>query len=158
MLFRSGLISSLCVFAKINELGFIETPYRKVENGKVDLSDNGLIYLTAEEEEEKVIAQGNAPLNDDGTFVLNRVKSRQDADFPVVEPSEVDLMDVAPQQIASIAASLIPFLEHDDANRALMGIADTQKNRLVFCPGFFKSFGTPWIPAHWIVSVLEQIG
>ena len=116
-----GLISSLCVFAKINELGFIETPYRKVENGKVDLSDNGLIYLTAEEEEEKVIAQGNAPLNDDGTFVLNRVKSRQDADFPVVEPSEVDLMDVAPQQIASIAASLIPFLEHDDANRALMG-------------------------------------
>ena len=128
MLFRSpegpniGLISSLCVFAKINELGFIETPYRKVENGKVDLSDNGLIYLTAEEEEEKVIAQGNAPLNDDGTFVLNRVKSRQDADFPVVEPSEVDLMDVAPQQIASIAASLIPFLEHDDANRALMEI------------------------------------
>lgn len=116
------MISSLCVFAKINELGFIETPYRKVENGKVDLSDNGLIYLTAEEEEEKVIAQGNAPLNDDGTFVLNRVKSRQDADFPVVEPSEVDLMDVAPQQIASIAASLIPFLEHDDANRALMGI------------------------------------
>ena len=116
-----GLISSLCVFAKINELGFIETPYRKVENGKVDLSDNGLIYLTAEEEEEKVIAQGNAPLNDDGTFVRNKVKSRQDADFPVVEPTEVDLMDVSPQQIASIAASLIPFLEHDDANRALMG-------------------------------------
>ena len=116
-----GLISSLCVFAKINELGFIETPYRKVENGKVDLSDNGLIYLTAEEEEDKIIAQGNAPLNDDGTFVRNKVKSRQDADFPVVEPSEVDLMDVSPQQIASIAASLIPFLEHDDANRALMG-------------------------------------
>ena len=116
-----GLISSLCVFAKINELGFIETPYRKVENGKVDLSDNGLVYLTAEEEEEKIIAQGNAPLNDDGTFVRNKVKSRQDADFPVVEPSEVDLMDVSPQQIASIAASLIPFLEHDDANRALMG-------------------------------------
>ena len=116
-----GLISSLCVFAKINDLGFIETPYRKVENGKVDLSDNGLIYLTAEEEEEKVIAQGNAPLNDDGTFVRNKVKSRQDADFPVVEPTEVDLMDVSPQQIASIAASLIPFLEHDDANRALMG-------------------------------------
>ena len=109
------------MFAKINELGFIETPYRKVENGKVDLSDNGLVYLTAEEEEEKIIAQGNAPLNDDGTFVRNKVKSRQDADFPVVEPSEVDLMDVSPQQIASIAASLIPFLEHDDANRALMG-------------------------------------
>ena len=116
-----GLISSLCVFAKINDLGFIETPYRKVENGKVDLSENGLVYLTAEEEEEKIIAQGNAPLNDDGTFVRNKVKSRQDADFPVVEPSEVNLMDVSPQQIASIAASLIPFLEHDDANRALMG-------------------------------------
>ena len=115
------MISSLCVFAKINELGFIETPYRKVENGKVDLSDDGLVYLTAEEEEEKIIAQGNAPLNDDGTFVRNKVKSRQDADFPVVEPAEVDLMDVSPQQIASIAASLIPFLEHDDANRALMG-------------------------------------
>ena len=116
-----GLISSLCVFAKINDLGFIETPYRKVADAKVDLSDNGLIYLTAEEEEGKIIAQGNAPLNDDGTFVRNKVKSRQDADFPVVEPAEVELMDVSPQQIASIAASLIPFLEHDDANRALMG-------------------------------------
>ena len=116
-----GLISSLCVFAKINDLGFIETPYRKVDGSRVDLSDNGLVYLTAEEEEGKIIAQGNAPLNDDGTFVRNKVKSRQDADFPVVEPSEVDLMDVSPQQIASIAASLIPFLEHDDANRALMG-------------------------------------
>ena len=116
-----GLISSLCVFAKINQLGFIETPYRKVANGKVDLSDEGLVYLTAEEEEEKIIAQGNAPLNDDGTFVRDRVKSRQDADYPVVAPDEVELMDVSPQQIASIAASLIPFLEHDDANRALMG-------------------------------------
>jgi DNA-directed RNA polymerase subunit beta len=116
-----GLISSLCVFAKINDLGFIETPYRKVENSKVDLSDEGLVYLTAEEEEGKIIAQGNAPLNDDGTFIRNKVKSRQDADFPVVDPSEVELMDVSPQQIASIAASLIPFLEHDDANRALMG-------------------------------------
>jgi DNA-directed RNA polymerase subunit beta len=109
------------VFAKINDLGFIETPYRKVENSKVDLSDEGLVYLTAEEEEGKIIAQGNAPLNDDGTFIRNKVKSRQDADFPVVDPSEVELMDVSPQQIASIAASLIPFLEHDDANRALMG-------------------------------------
>ena len=116
-----GLISSLCVFAKINELGFIETPYRKVSNSKVDLSDAGLVYLTAEEEEEKIIAQGNAPLNDDGTFVRDKVKSRQDADYPVVSPEEVELMDVSPQQIASIAASLIPFLEHDDANRALMG-------------------------------------
>ena len=116
-----GLISSLCVFAKINQLGFIETPYRKVANGKVDLSDEGLVYLTAEEEEEKIIAQGNAPLNEDGTFVRDKVKSRQDADYPVVAPDEVELMDVSPQQIASIAASLIPFLEHDDANRALMG-------------------------------------
>ena len=116
-----GLISSLCVYAKINDLGFIETPYRKVENGKVDLSDEGLVYLSAEEEEGKLIAQGNAPLNDDGSFIRDRVKARQDADYPVIAPDEVELMDVAPQQIASIAASLIPFLEHDDANRALMG-------------------------------------
>ena len=116
-----GLISSLCVYAKINDLGFIETPYRKVADKKVDLSEEGLIYLTAEEEEEKIIAQGNAPLNDDGTFIRTRVKSRQDADYPVVGPEEVELMDVSPTQIASIAASLIPFLEHDDANRALMG-------------------------------------
>jgi len=116
-----GLISSLCVYAKINDLGFIETPYRKVENAKVDLSENGIVYLTAEEEEAKVIAQGNAPLNEDGTFIRSKVKSRQDADYPVVAPDEVNLMDVSPTQIASIAASLIPFLEHDDANRALMG-------------------------------------
>ncbi len=114
-----GLISSLCVYAKINELGFIETPYRKVENGKVLLDQ--VEYLTAEEEENKVVAQGNAPLNEDGSFIRNRVKARLEADFPVVEPGEVDLMDVSPSQIASIAASLIPFLEHDDANRALMG-------------------------------------
>ena len=116
-----GLISSLCVYAKINELGFIETPYRKVEDSKVNLNNDEVVYMTAEIEEGKVIAQGNAPLNDDGTFVRDRVKARLDADFPVVAPSEVELMDVAPQQIASIAASLIPFLEHDDANRALMG-------------------------------------
>ena len=115
-----GLISSLCVYAKINDLGFIETPYRKVENGKVDLSPEGVVYLTAEAE-ENLVAQGNAPLNDDGTFVRNRVKSRLEADFPVVSPDQVNLMDVSPTQIASIAASLIPFLEHDDANRALMG-------------------------------------
>jgi DNA-directed RNA polymerase subunit beta len=114
-----GLISSLCVYAKINTLGFIETPYRKVENSKVDLGE--VIYMTAEEEEGKIIAQGNAPLREDGSFKLNRVKSRLDADFPVVSPSEVQLMDVSPTQIASIAAALIPFLEHDDANRALMG-------------------------------------
>ncbi|MDE6832032.1 MAG: DNA-directed RNA polymerase subunit beta, partial [Muribaculaceae bacterium] len=116
-----GLISSLCVYAKINDLGFIETPYRKVEDSKVNLNNDEVVYLTAEVEEGKVIAQGNAPLNDDGTFVNDRVKARLDADFPVVAPQEVQLMDVSPTQIASIAASLIPFLEHDDANRALMG-------------------------------------
>ena len=116
-----GLISSLCVYAKINDLGFIETPYRKVEDAKVNLNNDEVVYLTAEIEEGKIIAQGNAPLNDDGTFVRDRVKARLDADFPVVSPGEVQLMDVSPMQIASIAASLIPFLEHDDANRALMG-------------------------------------
>ncbi len=116
-----GLISSLCIYAKINELGFIATPYRKVENGKVNLKNDEVVYLTAEEEENAVVAQGNAPLNADGTFVRSKVKARLEADFPLVAPNEVNLMDVAPQQIASIAASLIPFLEHDDANRALMG-------------------------------------
>ena len=116
-----GLISSLCIYAKINDLGFIETPYRKVENSKVDLNNDEIMYLTAEVEEGKVIAQGNAPLNDDGTFVRDRVKARLDADFPIVPPADVELMDVSPTQIASIAAALIPFLEHDDANRALMG-------------------------------------
>ena len=116
-----GLISSLCVYAKINELGFIQTPYRKVENGIANLNNDDIVYLTAEEEENYVIGQGNAPLNDDGTFIRPVVKCRQDADFPVVPPTEVNLMDVSPQQIASIAASLIPFLEHDDAHRALMG-------------------------------------
>ncbi len=116
-----GLISSLCVYAKINDLGFIETPYRKVSDGSVDLTAEGVTYLTAEEETSKIIAQGNAPLDENGKFILSRVKSRQDADYPVVGPSQVELMDVAPQQIASIAAALIPCLEHDDANRALMG-------------------------------------
>ncbi|HAM97232.1 MAG TPA: DNA-directed RNA polymerase subunit beta [Marinilabiliales bacterium] len=116
-----GLISSLCVFAKINNLGFIETPYRKTSEGVVDLSNEGVVYLSAEEEEDKIIAQANAPLHEDGRFVRSKVKSRLEADYPVVEPTEVQLMDVAPNQIASIAASLIPFLEHDDANRALMG-------------------------------------
>lgn len=116
-----GLISSLCVYAKINDLGFIETPYRIVNNGKVDVSENGIKYFTAEEEEGKVIAQGNAPLDEEGNFLIDKVKARDEADFPVVEPERLDLMDVAPQQIASIAACLIPFLEHDDANRALMG-------------------------------------
>jgi DNA-directed RNA polymerase subunit beta len=116
-----GLISSLCVFAKINDLGFISTPYRKVTDGKVDLSDNGSVYLTAEEEEGKIIAQANAPIDADGFFMNQKVKSRLDGDYPLVEKEEVDLMDVGPNQIASVAASLISFLEHDDANRALMG-------------------------------------
>ncbi len=116
-----GLISSLCVYAKINSLGFIETPYRKVENSLVDLDNDHVIYLSAEEEADKIIGQGNAPLREDGSFIRDKVKCRQDADYPVVPPSQVDLIDVAPQQIASIAAALIPFLEHDDAHRALMG-------------------------------------
>ena len=116
-----GLISSLCIYAKINNLGFIETPYRKVADSRVDLNNDDVVYLAAEVEEGKIIAQGNAPLNDDGTFIRNKVKARLDADFPIVAPNEVELMDVAPSQIASIAAALIPFLEHDDANRALMG-------------------------------------
>ena len=116
-----GLISSLCVYAKINDLGFIETPYRKVENGVVDLSPEGIQYYSAEEEEKLVIGQGNAPLREDGTFIRKVVKCRCDDDYPVVPPTQVNLMDVAPQQIASIAAGLIPFLEHDDAHRALMG-------------------------------------
>jgi len=115
-----GLISSLCVYAKINDLGFIETPYRKVTEGKVDLSGDAL-FLSAEEEEGITIAQANAPIDELGKFINPRIKSRLEADYPLATPEEVDLMDVAPNQIASIAASLIPFLEHDDANRALMG-------------------------------------
>ena len=116
-----GLISSLCVYAKINDLGFIETPYRQVTDARVNLNNDEVVYLTAEIEEGKMIAQGNAPLNPDGSFIRDKVKARLDADFPVVPPSDIQLMDVSPTQIASIAASLIPFLEHDDANRALMG-------------------------------------
>ena len=116
-----GLISSLCVYAKIDNLGFIETPYRIVKDSKVDLNNDHIVYLSAEEEEEKIIGRGYASLNGDGTFIRDKVKCRRDADYPVVPPSEVDLMDVAPQQMASIAAALIPFLEDDDAHRALMG-------------------------------------
>ena len=116
-----GLISSLCVYAKINSLGFIETPYLKVKDAQVDFSEDGIVWLSAEEEEEKMIAQANAPLLKDGHFENARAKCRYEADYPFEEVSKVDLMDVAPNQIASIAASLIPFLEHDDANRALMG-------------------------------------
>ena len=115
-----GLISSLCVYAKVNDLGFIETPYRKVENGKVNFKDEP-IYLSAEQEEDLTIAQANAMVNKDGSFQSNRVKTRLGHDYPIADPKDIGLMDVAPNQIASIAASLIPFLEHDDANRALMG-------------------------------------
>ncbi|WP_298948525.1 DNA-directed RNA polymerase subunit beta [uncultured Polaribacter sp.] len=114
-----GLISSLSVFAKVNNLGFIETPYRKVENGVV--AGKEPIYLSAEEEEGMKIAQSNLELKEDGAIVLDRVIAREEGDFPVVNPEEINYMDVAPNQIASISASLIPFLEHDDANRALMG-------------------------------------
>lgn len=116
-----GLISSLCLYAKINDLGFIVTPYRSVVDSKVDMDNDHVVYLTAEEEEEKIIGQGNAPLKEDGSFIRNYVKCRQDADYPVVTPDQVSLMDVAPQQIASVSAGLIPFLEHDDGHRALMG-------------------------------------
>ena len=116
-----GLISSLCLYAKINDLGFIVTPYRRVVDSKVDMDNEHVVYLTAEEEEEKILGQGNAPLNDDGSFIRDYVKCRQDADYPVVSPDQVALMDVAPQQIASVSAGLIPFLEHDDGHRALMG-------------------------------------
>ena len=114
-----GLISSLCVYAKVNRLGFIETPYRKVKDGKVDFDD--IVYLSAEQEDNQVIAQANAKINDEGLFLNTRIRSRNEGDYVVVDPSQLNLMDVAPNQIASIAASLIPFLEHDDANRALMG-------------------------------------
>ena len=115
-----GLISSMCVYSKVNRMGFLETPYRKVQEGKVDFGVDP-VYLSAEEEEEKVIAQANAPVKEDGHFENDRVKVRDEADYPLVEPDKIDYMDVSPNQIASISASLIPFLEHDDANRALMG-------------------------------------
>ena len=116
-----GLISSLCVYAKIDDLGFIETPYRKVENGKVDLSDDGWKFMSAEEEENKQVSLANVNMDDDGNILEDRIQCRLEADFPVVTKEEVDYMDVAPNQMASVAASLIPFLEHDDAHRALMG-------------------------------------
>ncbi len=114
-----GLISTLCVHAKINEMGFIETPYRKVENGKVNMKQ--LIFLSAEEEDPAKIAQANSPLDETGTFKEDKVVSRETGDFPILDKNEVEFMDVAPNQIVGLSASLIPFLEHDDANRALMG-------------------------------------
>lgn len=114
-----GLISSLCVYAKVNDMGFIETPYRKIENGKLQVGS--VVYLSAEEEDANNIAQANAQVDKDGNFLTEKIKARYEGDFPMVSPSEVKYMDVAPNQIVSVAASLIPFLEHDDANRALMG-------------------------------------
>ena len=116
-----GLISSLCVYARINQLGFIETPYREVRNGKVDLTAKGWHYMTAEEEENKLVSLAKVKMEDDGTIKEDRIQCRLEADFPVVAKEQVDYMDVAPNQMASVAASLIPFLEHDDAHRALMG-------------------------------------
>ncbi len=115
-----GLISSLAVYAKVNNLGFIETPYREVVEGKVNITDEPK-YLNAEEEEGNKFAQSNLPLDDEGNFTQDKVIAREEADYPVVKPTQINYMDVAPNQIASISASLIPFLEHDDANRALMG-------------------------------------
>ncbi|MBU2525286.1 MAG: DNA-directed RNA polymerase subunit beta [Bacteroidetes bacterium] len=115
-----GLISSLAVFAKVNNLGFIETPYRKAENGAIDYKSEP-VYLSAEEEEGKLISQANVKIDESGKLLDERVIARKEGDFPVVDPSEIHYADVAPNQIASISASLIPFLEHDDANRALMG-------------------------------------
>ncbi|UYQ93766.1 DNA-directed RNA polymerase subunit beta [Chitinophaga horti] len=114
-----GLISTLCVHAMVNEMGFIETPYRKVKDGKVDM--HKVEYLSAEEEDSVKIAQANAPLDEKGAFTGDKVKSRETGDFPILDPGEVEFMDVAPNQIVGLSASLIPFLEHDDANRALMG-------------------------------------
>ena len=116
-----GLISSLCVYAKIDDLGFIETPYRKVENGKVDLTDEGWKFMSAEEEENKYVSLAKVKMDKDGNIEDDRIQCRLEADFPVVTKESVDYMDVAPNQMASVAASLIPFLEHDDAHRALMG-------------------------------------
>ncbi|MGD9493536.1 MAG: DNA-directed RNA polymerase subunit beta [Bacteroidales bacterium] len=128
-----GLISSLCVYAKINQLGFIETPYRKVTKGVVDLKALP-VYLSAEDEEEKIIAQASTPVDEKGHFMEEKIKSRHLADYPIVERTELDMMDVAPNQIASIAASLIPFLEHDDANRALMGSNMMRQAVPLLCP------------------------
>ena len=119
-----GLISSLCVYARINDLGFIETPYRKVENGKVDLTPEGCVYLSAEEEEGKMVAQANISMDDNGDILDERISCRLEADFPVVTKEQVHYMDVAPNQIASIAASLIPFLEHDDSRTQIVAERD----------------------------------
>ena len=128
-----GLISSLCVYAKINRLGFIETPYRRVIEGKVELQEDP-VYMTAEDEEEHTIAQATSELKDDGAFADEKIKVRYQADYPIVQPKNITMIDCAPNQIASIAASLIPFLEHDDANRALMGSNMMRQAVPLLCP------------------------
>jgi len=127
-----GLISTLCVHAKINEMGFIETPYRKVEDGKVNMK--ALTYLSAEEEDLAKIAQASAPMDDKGNFIEDKISSRETGDFPVLDKTEVEYMDVAPNQIVGLSASLIPFLEHDDANRALMGSNMQRQAVPLICP------------------------
>ncbi|YBU88070.1 MAG: DNA-directed RNA polymerase subunit beta [Candidatus Walczuchella monophlebidarum] len=127
-----GLIYSLCVFAKVNRLGFIETPYRKVTNGQIDFSSS--IYLPTEDESEKTIATAKAKVDEDGYFLNEIVISRKDGDFPMVEYDKIDYIDVGTNQIASISASLIPFLEHDDANRALMGSNMMRQAVPLLCP------------------------
>src|SRR5205814_9602587 len=114
-----GLISALCVHAKINDMGFIETPYHKVTDGRADMKK--ITFLSAEEEDTAKIAQANVPMDEKGNFVEDKIKSRQTGDFPILDKGDVEFMDVAPNQIVGLSASLIPFLEHDDANRALMG-------------------------------------
>jgi len=115
-----GLISTLCVLAKVNKMGFLETPYRQVVNGKLDLK-SGMQYLSAEGEDFKKIAQANAEFDEKGAFNTDKIKCREHGDFPVLAPEDIEYMDVAPNQIVGVSASLIPFLENDDANRALMG-------------------------------------
>jgi DNA-directed RNA polymerase subunit beta len=148
-----GLISSLCVHAKVNSMGFIETPYRFVDEGKVNL-EKPVIYLTAEEEDTHYIAQANATINEKGEFLYDKVKARFEGDFPVLEPDKLTYMDVAPNQIVSVAASLIPFLEHDDANRALMVLICNV--RQFHCSGrklrllvLVWRNELPWIQEHW---------
>jgi len=116
-----GLISTLCVHAKVNKMGFLETPYREVLKGKVNLKEEGVKYLSAEGEDFKRVAQANAVIDEKGAFIGDRIKSREHGEFPVLTGEEVEYMDVAPNQIVGVSASLIPFLENDDANRALMG-------------------------------------
>ena len=141
-----GLISSLCVYARINELGFIETPYRKVEGGKVNLTDEGVLYMSAEGEEKKHVALANVNMSNDGDLLDERIQCRLEADFPLVSKEEVDYMDVAPNQMASVAASLIPFLEHDDAHRALMPFRSFPRKAPSWVPAWRNASASTPVP------------